>query len=322
MQVPLTVRRLAVRRLVAGHPLPCAAAEHGLPVGGREFAVCAPAVAEDIAVAGRGAGRRAQRLLEPHVPPGGVVGDDVHHDLEGEAVCLGDHGVEVVEGAQAGVDVTVVGDVVAAVGEFGGVERAEPEGVHAQCAQMRQTPGDALQVTQSVAVGVGEAARVHLVEDRLAPPVGVPGGKVQSRFGHSLSPCCGSSRTQAVHFAGNVNLRAPGTHPSLCGEMVIKREHPLHSTKLTPRSTRFTMCERCGACDQWAGRSFHHTPRYGLAATCCPPAAPGFSHTRRWDPHVHTESCHRAAPPGNGRGHARPLRGLGHGGLGHGHARR
>ena len=40
-----------------------------------------------------------------------------------------DHLVEVVERAQARVDVAVVGDVVAAVGERGGIERAQPDRV-------------------------------------------------------------------------------------------------------------------------------------------------------------------------------------------------
>ena len=77
-----------------------------------------------------------------------------------------------------GVDVAVVVDVVAAVGERRRVERAR--------ARRRRSPsssrygtfgGDALEVAEAVTVGVGEAARVDLVDRRLAPPVGV-GGEV------------------------------------------------------------------------------------------------------------------------------------------------
>ncbi len=138
----------------------------------------ATAVAEDVTVAGRGAGRGGEGLPEPGVLVGGVVGDEVDDHLQPQAVGLGGQRVEVVEGAEARVDVPVVGDVVAAVGEFGGVERAEPQGVHTQCGEVVQPPGDASQVTEPVTVGVGEAAGVDLVDDGLAPPVRVPGGEV------------------------------------------------------------------------------------------------------------------------------------------------
>ncbi len=176
VQVPLPVR----------HPLPGAAAEHGLPVGGRQLAPLAPAVPEDVAVAGGRTRTRAQRLLEPDVLVGGVVGDDVDDHLQPEPVRLADHRVEVVEGAQARIDVPRVGDVVAAVGELGGVERAQPQGVDAQRGEVGEAPGDAAQVPQSVTVGVGEAARVHLVDDGLPPPVGVPGGEVGRGVGHGV----------------------------------------------------------------------------------------------------------------------------------------
>ncbi len=96
---------------------------------------------------------------------------------------LGDHRVEVVERAEARVDVTVVGDVVAAVGEFGRVERAEPERVDAERGEVAEALGDALEVPESVAVGVGETARIDLVDDGLPPPVRVTGGQV----GHVVS---------------------------------------------------------------------------------------------------------------------------------------
>ena len=88
----------------------------------------------------------------------------------------GDQVVEVVQGAQLGRDVAVVVHVVAAVGQRRGVERAEPDGVHAQVGQVADPRGDAGQVADAVAVAVGEAARIDLVDRRLPPPVGVQGG--------------------------------------------------------------------------------------------------------------------------------------------------
>ena len=88
------------------------------------------------------------------------------------------------ERAEPGVDVAVVVHVVAAVGQRRGVERAQPYRVHPERSQVRDPRRDAAQVADAVTVGVGEAARVDLVDHRLAPPVGVgspqhvpPGGQ-------------------------------------------------------------------------------------------------------------------------------------------------
>ena len=224
VQVPLAVR----------HPLPGAAAEDGLPVGGREFAVCAAAVAEDVAVAGRRAGAGGERLLEPDVLVGGVVGDEVDDHLQAEAVGLGGQGVEVVEGAQAGVDVPVVGDVVAAVGEFGGVEGAQPQGVHAQRGEVVRRRVMPSQVAEAVAVGVGEAAGVDLVDDGLPPPVGVPGGEVGGRGGvvrgkGRSGRDSGRSRGGLPHGDRDVGQRQSGFCPALSGKRTRTPSGAVHS---------------------------------------------------------------------------------------------
>ena len=168
---------LAGRAVGLGDALPGGAAEDGFPVRRRELAVFALAVAEDVAVAGGGAARGGQGLLEPFVPVRGVVGDDVGDELDARGVQRGGHLVEVRQGAELGVHVAVVVDVVAAVGEGRGVERGEPDGVDPELLQVRDLGGDALDVAQAVTVGVGEAPRVDLVHRCLAPPVGV-GGEV------------------------------------------------------------------------------------------------------------------------------------------------
>ena len=171
VQVPLAVR----------HPLPCAAAENRLPVVRRQLAVLAQAVSEDVPVTRGGSGLRRQRLLEPDVSVGGVVRHDVHDHLHTGLMRGGGHRVEVIHGAQPRVHVTVVDDVVAAVGQLGRIERREPDGVHAQFLQVRDTVGHTGDVAQTVAVHVLEAARVDLVDHRLFPPVrmGVVQGHIQ-----------------------------------------------------------------------------------------------------------------------------------------------
>ena len=88
-------------------------------------------------------GPSAQRALEPLVLVGGVVGHQVDDDPQAQVVGVADQGVGVQQGAEHRVDGPVVGDVVAGVGLRRGVEGAEPDGVHAEVAQVRQPGADA-----------------------------------------------------------------------------------------------------------------------------------------------------------------------------------
>ncbi len=103
---------------------------------------------------------------EPRVLVRGVVDDDVDDDLDPALVGAGHERVEVGQRAEDRVDVLVVADVVAVVVLRRGVERREPDRVDPQLGQVVE-PGDhARQVPDAVAVRVGEAARVDLVDRR------------------------------------------------------------------------------------------------------------------------------------------------------------
>ncbi|MGC0346441.1 hypothetical protein RKD34_002021 [Streptomyces sp. SAI-218] len=110
VQVPL-----AGAAVLLGHPGPGGAAEHGVPVVGRLRAVGAAAVGEVEAGAGRAAGFRGERLLEPRVLAGAVVGHDVQQHLDAQLPGGRHQQVELGEVAEERVDVAVVGHVVAVV---------------------------------------------------------------------------------------------------------------------------------------------------------------------------------------------------------------
>ena len=166
---------LARRAVGLGDARPAAATEHGGPVVGGLLAVGAAPVAEDVALALAAAGTGGQGRAEPVVLAARVVGHEVEDDLDAEVVRAGDEGVGVVEAAEAGVDVAVVGDVVAGVVHRRDVEGADPQRVDPEVAQVGQAARDARQVADAVTVGVGPRARVHLVDDGVAPPRGVGG---------------------------------------------------------------------------------------------------------------------------------------------------
>ena len=83
----------------------------------------------------------------------------------------GEQPVEVGERAEHRVDVLVVADVVAVVVLRRAVDRRQPHDVDAELARGGRG-GDSMpgQVADAVAVGVREAARVDLVDDRRLPP--------------------------------------------------------------------------------------------------------------------------------------------------------
>ncbi len=95
---------------------------------------------------------------------GGVVGHHVDDHLQSSAVQGRDQRLEVGQRAEPRIDVAVVDDVVATVGERGRIERAEPDRIHAQLREIADAGGDPRQVTDAVTVGVGEAPRVDLVD--------------------------------------------------------------------------------------------------------------------------------------------------------------
>jgi trehalose synthase len=130
--------------------------------------------------------------LKPRVLIGGVVDDELNHDLDVAGMGLVEELLEVVEGAVLGVDRGVVGDVVAVVAEGRRKEREKPEAGDAEFLEVVELGDEALEVADAVGVGVGKGADVDLVDDRVFVPerVGGAAGLLQIV---RLRECCKSS---------------------------------------------------------------------------------------------------------------------------------
>ena len=187
VQVPLAV----------GRPRPRRAAEVADPVVRRDLPVLTASVPEHVpGPLGAARGRREGRP-EPLVLVRGVVGHQVDDHLQPQGVRLGQQRVRVGQRPEDRLDVAVVAHVVARVGHRRRVERADPHGVDTQFAQVRQARADPGQITDPVAVGVGEAPRIDLVDHGRAPPGRVDGlPRLVLPPGHQITPARAGQRVE------------------------------------------------------------------------------------------------------------------------------
>ena len=122
--------------------------------------------------------------MEPGVLVAGVVDDELDHDLHAALVGGVEDLLEIVQGAVAGIDVDVVGDVVAVVAQGRGEEREQPEAGDAEVLEVVELGEQAGEVADAVCVGVHEGADVELVDDRVFVPEWIGGA---AGFFHSIS---------------------------------------------------------------------------------------------------------------------------------------
>ena len=100
----------------------------------------------------------------------GVVQHQVEDDPKPAAVRLLQEPTESGQPAVFRRDTAVIADVVAPIPVGRGEVRRQPDGVDAEVNEIIELLGDACEVTDAVAVAVGERARVDLVENGSLPP--------------------------------------------------------------------------------------------------------------------------------------------------------
>ena len=172
---------------------PGRAAEDRLPAVRRQLAVLAGPGPEPEALAGRRSRGRGERLPEPRVLVRDVVRDDVDDRADAERPRLRDQLLGFPQRPERGIDRAVIRDVVAGVGERRRVPRVEPERVDAERGEIGKAIAHPGEVADPVAVRVGEAPDVDLVDDRLVPP-------------RALDRGCSGSRSGAAAFVASVSL--------------------------------------------------------------------------------------------------------------------
>ena len=102
----------------------------------------------------------------------GMAGDQVEQHVHVAPMGLVEQCDEVVVGTIARGDLEIVAYVVSGILEWGVEAGVDPQGVAAEIADVVESGDDAGNVADAVAVRVGEALRVDLVESRVGEPLG------------------------------------------------------------------------------------------------------------------------------------------------------
>ncbi len=151
-------------------PLPGRTAEHRQPVVRRRAVRLGGSPDKPVRL-GIVAARAA--FLEPGMLIRRVRQHLVDDDLQAQSMRLGHHRVEIGERPEHRIDVAIVGDVIAHIRHRRGEEGRKPDRIDAEGGDIGQPFRHALEVADPIAVGVLEGARIDLVDDGAAPPIGI-----------------------------------------------------------------------------------------------------------------------------------------------------
>ena len=101
---------------------------------------------------------------------GRVIDDELGDDPDLAPVRFLDEAIEVVQRSVGGVNVLVVGDVVAVVLERRRIEGQQPQRIDAEPLEIRELAGQARKVTDAVGRAVDKRPHMRLVDDRVLVP--------------------------------------------------------------------------------------------------------------------------------------------------------
>ena len=180
MEVQVRLRGQEIVHVIlppGGVPFPGWPAEHRQPVVRR--GAVGLGIGPDIPVR-LGIGARQPAFGEPGMLVGRMRDHLVDDDLEPQRMGLLHQVVEILQRAESGVDIAIVGDVVAEVAHGRGEYRRQPDGVNAQIGNIVEATGDTHQIANAIAVLILKGARVDLIDYRATPPILIEDSLVSS----------------------------------------------------------------------------------------------------------------------------------------------
>ena len=132
---------------------------------GRTFAVV-----PHVPVALRRVTRRL-RIDEPGMLIRRVIHHEIHDDANAALLRFLLHAIKIGQRSVHGIDILVIGNVVAEINLRRRIAWRNPDGINAQTFQIIQFRRDAVEVANAIVVAVRETARIDLVKHRVLPPL-------------------------------------------------------------------------------------------------------------------------------------------------------
>ncbi len=171
IEVQVRLMRIeAVPEVLPGHRVPGPVGFFGIAEDDPRAFVFLVGVRPDVEVALGRAGWRIACALKPGMLIGGVVDHQLGNDADATRMRMRHQVLEVFDAAVIRVHRHVLGDVVAVIAARAGIERQQPDGVHAELGDVIQLGNQPRKIADAIVVGIEERLDVHLVDDRVLVP--------------------------------------------------------------------------------------------------------------------------------------------------------
>ena len=116
-----------------------------------------------------------------------MVRHQIHQNFDAVLMCGGQQLIEIFHCSEIAHNGEVIRNIVAVIHVRRIKHGGEPDNVNAQLRQVRDFFGNTGQVTDTVAIGVVEGARVHLVDHRFLPPLPPGVGRNRTLFSRGFT---------------------------------------------------------------------------------------------------------------------------------------
>ena len=101
---------------------------------------------------------------------GAVVYNQIHQNVHAALLSFCNQAVHIFHGAKAGVNVIIIGNIVALVCQRRAIARGKPDDIYAKILQVIQLLYNSRQIADSVTVCIVKALRVNLIGNLILPP--------------------------------------------------------------------------------------------------------------------------------------------------------
>ncbi len=99
-----------------------------------------------------------------------MIDDEFGDYLEAAPLGFDDEATEILHRAEIGIDVAIIGDVVAVIASGRRIERQQPQGGDAEFLQIAEFFGQPREITNAVIVAVGKGLDVKLIDNGVLVP--------------------------------------------------------------------------------------------------------------------------------------------------------